>query len=69
MPAVLLAALKSAVGGAIGSILARALTAKMIEDLLFWAAGIAVKSTKTEYDDQLLEKIKSAKPEAKNEGQ
>jgi hypothetical protein len=69
LPALLVVALKTAVSGAIGSILARTLTAKMVEDLLFWVADIAVKSTKTLYDDQLFEKIKNAKPEAKNEGQ
>jgi hypothetical protein len=66
MPVVLLTALKTAIGGAIGSILARTLTAKMAEDLLFWAAGIAVKHTKTPYDDELLAKLKAAKAEAES---
>lgn len=43
---------------ALKAILIKLATQEAIEYLILWAADIAVKSTKTDYDDQLIKKIK-----------
>lgn len=45
-------------GTVIKSILARLLTAELMEWALLYIAGLLVKSTATPYDDELLAKIK-----------
>ena len=44
--------------GALKAILVKLASQEAIEFLIIWAADIAVKSTNTTYDDELLAKIK-----------
>lgn len=50
----------SIVKATVGPLLVKLATPALLKELLLWAADLAVKSTKTEHDDELLQIVRKA---------